>query len=235
MGAIILELDVTQELSLQNAVAKIIKESGRIDAIVNSAGYGSFGALEDVPLVEAKNQFEVNVFGLARLTQLVLPQMRAQFSGRIINITSIGGKIYEPLGCWYHATKFAVEGLSDCLRMELRPFGIDVVVIEPGATKTEWSKIAQQKVMEFSGTTAYQKQARQRVGMLSYADRSASDAAVIATAISKALRAKRPKTRYVAGRLATVMLSLRRILSDRGMDWFMESISKYLASRNTNT
>src|SRR5262249_57338418 len=105
-------------------------------------GWGSYGRLEEGPLAEARRQFEVNVFGLARLCQLVLPMMRAQKSGKIINITSIGGKIWEPLGAWYHATKFAVEGLSDCLRVEVAPFGIDVIVIEPGAIRTEWAGIA---------------------------------------------------------------------------------------------
>ncbi len=104
--------------------------------------YDSYGAVEDVPIEEARGQFEVNVFGLARLVQLVTPHMRAQKSGRIINISSIGGKFYEPFGAWYHATKFAVEGFSDSLRMELRPFGIKVVLIEPGPILTEWNEIA---------------------------------------------------------------------------------------------
>ena len=116
--------------------------------LVNNAGYGSYGAVEDVPIDEARRQFEVNVFGLARLIQLVTPQMRAQGSGRIINISSIGGKFYEPLGAWYHATKFAVEGLSDSLRLELAPFGIDVVIIEPGPIRTEWNTISRDSLVE---------------------------------------------------------------------------------------
>jgi len=162
-GAITLELDVTQDDSMQAVVDTVLRQSTRIDALINNAGYGSYGALEDVPIKEGRQQFEVNVFGLARLTQLVLPTMRTQGAGRIVNITSIGGKIHEPLGSWYHATKFAVEGLSDCLRMEVKPFGIDVIVIQPGAIKTEWSVIAQQKVLECSGATAYAEQAKQRV------------------------------------------------------------------------
>ena len=181
---------------------------------------------------EGRYQFEVNVFGLARLTQLVLPYMRAQGSGRIVNITSIGGKIYEPLGSWYHATKFAVEGLSDCLRMEVKPFGIDVIVVEPGAIKTEWSGIAQAKVLEVSGTSAYQEQARHRAGMLAHADRGSSDPIVIAVTISKALRVRKPKTRYAVGNGAFVMLLLRRLLSDRGFDWVMETISRSVGGAN---
>ncbi len=142
-GARLLALDVTDDGSMTAAVKTVLQEAGRIDVLINNAGYGSYGALEDVPTEEARRQFDVNIFGLARLTQLVLPAMRAQRSGRIVNISSIGGKFGEPFGCWYHATKFAVEGLSDSLRMELHPFGIDVVVVQPGAAHTEWSRIAQ--------------------------------------------------------------------------------------------
>src|SRR5271169_1594020 len=143
LGATLVPLDLTDDGSIVRAVEAIKAQSGRIDVLVNNAGYGSYGALEDVPLDEARRQFEVNVFGLARLCQLVLPMMRAQKSGKIVNITSIGGKIWEPLGSWYHATKFAVEGLSDCLRVEVGRFGIDVIIIEPGAIRTEWAGIAQ--------------------------------------------------------------------------------------------
>jgi NAD(P)-dependent dehydrogenase (short-subunit alcohol dehydrogenase family) len=111
--------------------------------LVNNAGYGSYGAVEDVPLDEARRQFDVNIFGLARLVQLVTPLMWQQRSGKILNVSSIGGKIvWESLGAWYQATKFAVEGFSDCLRIELKPLGIDVIVIEPGAIRTEWFQIA---------------------------------------------------------------------------------------------
>lgn len=150
IGVRTLAVDVTDEQAPVAAIEQIIAEQGRIDVLVNNAGYGSYGALEDVPLSEARYQFEVNVFGLARLIQLVLPHMRRQGSGRIINISSIGGKIYEPLGDWYHAAKFAVEGLSDSLRVELRPFGVDVVIIEPGAIRTEWGAISAQKLRQAS-------------------------------------------------------------------------------------
>src|SRR6185437_12609789 len=138
-GATLLKLDVTDDASMAAAVNTSKSATGRIDVLVNNAGYGSYGALEDVPLAEARRQFDVNVFGLARLCQLVLPIMRAQKSGKIINVTSIGGKIWEPLGAWYHATKFAVEGLSDCLRAEVAEFGIKVVVVEPGSISSEWA------------------------------------------------------------------------------------------------
>jgi short-subunit dehydrogenase len=121
--------------------------------LVNNAGYGSYGAIEDVPLNEARKQLDVNVFGLARLTQLVLPHMRAQRSGTIINISSMGGKLVTPLGGWYHASKYAVEALSDALRIETSPFGIHTVVVEPGSICTEWGTIAADALRETSSAT----------------------------------------------------------------------------------
>ncbi len=152
-GIKLLAMDVTVEESMVNGINQILETEKRIDVLINNAGYGSYGALEDVPISEAKYQFEVNIFGLARLTQLVLPSMRKQKSGKIINISSIGGKLGEPHGAWYHATKFAVEGLSDSIRMELKQFGIDVVIIEPGAIITEWNTIARENLIKVSGNT----------------------------------------------------------------------------------
>ena len=129
-----LAMDVTDDASMTAGIARIIEETGRIDVLINNAGYGSYGAIEDVPIDEARRQFEVNLFGLGRLVQLVTPHMRGQKSGTIINISSMGGRLTTPLGGWYHATKYAVEPLSDALRMELKPFGIDVVLVEPGAS-----------------------------------------------------------------------------------------------------
>ena len=133
-GVRVLALDVTDEDSMSAAVGKVLAAHGRIDVLVNNAGYGAYGSLEEVELAEGRRQFDVNVFGLARMTQLVIPAMRAAGAGRIINVSSMGGKMYEPLGAWYHATKFAVEGLSDSLRIELKPHGIDVSIIEPAGT-----------------------------------------------------------------------------------------------------
>jgi NAD(P)-dependent dehydrogenase (short-subunit alcohol dehydrogenase family) len=232
-GSRTLELDVTQDDSVQIAVAHIKCEAGRLDVLVNNAGYGSYGALEDVPLEEAKRQFEVNVFGLARLTQLVLPLMRQQQSGKIVNVSSIGGKIYEPLGGWYHATKFAVEGLSDSLRLELKPFGIDVIIIEPGPIKTEWGSIATDTLLEMSGQTVYASAAKERASVLAFAneDGVASPPEVVAKVISKALKARRPKTRYPVGTGAQALVTLRKIASDRVMDWAMEIMAKQAVSR----
>ena len=127
--------------------------------LANNAGYGSYGALEDVPMDEARYQFEVNVFGAARLTQLVLPHMRANGSGKIVNITSMGGKIHTPLGAWYHATKFALEAISGCLQLGAQPFGIDSIVIEPGGIKSEWAGIAADKVRAASSDGPYASRA----------------------------------------------------------------------------
>ncbi|HEX7304274.1 oxidoreductase [Lentzea sp.] len=216
-GIRVLEMDVTSDESMAEGVGKIIAETGRIDVLVNNAGYGSYGAVEDVPLDEARYQFEVNVFGLARLVQLVAPHMREQRSGRIVNVSSIGGRIYEPLGAWYHSTKFAVEGLSDSLRLELKPFGIDVVVIQPGGIKTEWGGIAVENMRKTSGGGAYDRQVRQLAGFHGQMSR-ASEPKVIADVITRAAEAKRPRTRYSAGFGAKPMLFARGVLPDRAFD-----------------
>jgi len=219
LGVKLIELDITNDGSIQNAVSKIISAEQRIDVLVNNAGYGSYGSLEDVPLEEARYQFEVNIFGLARLTQLVLPYMRKQGSGKIINISSMGGKFGEPHGAWYHATKYALEGLSDSLRMELKQFGIDVVVIQPGAIKTEWNKIARENLLKVSGSTAYKELAEKHARFLEKGDgKMGSEPLVIAKTVSKAIASPKPKTRYVAGAGARPMLFLKNILSDRMFD-----------------
>lgn len=218
-----LALDVTDDASMQSAVSQILASEGRIDVLVNNAGYGSYGALEDVPLSEARSQFEVNVFGASRLTQLVLPQMRQQRSGTIVNITSMGGKIYTPLGSWYHATKFALEAISDCLRMELRPFNINVVVIEPGGIQTEWGGIAAEKVRAVSGTSPYAQQGNAVAASLSSETtrRRSSPPELIAATIVKAVTARRPRTRYAVGYGAKPMIFLHGVLPNRWFDAFM--------------
>ncbi len=218
-----LALDVTDEDSIQSGIKQILDEEGRIDVLVNAAGYGSYGALEDVPLSEARNQFEVNVFGAARLIQLVLPHMREQRSGTIVNITSVGGKIYTPLGSWYHATKFALEAISDCLRMELKPFGIDVVVIEPGGIRTEWPAIAAEKVRDVSGTGPYADQANAMATTLTSesTQRRSSPPELIAKAVARAVSARRPKTRYAVGYGARPMILMHDVLPNRWFDAFI--------------
>ncbi len=228
LGATLLKLDLTDDASTVAAVEAIKAQSGRIDVLINNAGYGSYGALEDVPLDEARRQFEVNVFGLARLCQLVLPMMPAQKSGKIVNITSIGGKIWEPLGSWYHATKFAVEGLSDCLRVEVGRFGIDVIIVEPGAIRTEWAGIARDGLLQVSGTSAYAELTKRHARLLEAAETSrlASPPDVVAKTILRAISAGRPRTRYATGGGARTILFLRKILPDRAFDRLMWRISQ---------
>jgi NAD(P)-dependent dehydrogenase (short-subunit alcohol dehydrogenase family) len=222
-------LDVTDDASMVAIVDKIIAETGRIDVLVNNAGYGSYGALEEVPIEEAKRQFEVNVFGLARLTQLVLPRMRAQGDGYIVNISSMGGKIWEPLGAWYHAAKFAVEGLSDSLRAEVAGFGIKVVIIEPGNIRTEWGSIAAEKLQQTSANGPYRELA-ELVGWglrSSESGRMASGPAVVADAIAKAVQSPKPRTRYPVGGGARAILFAERVLPDRGFDRFITTLYRF--------
>ncbi|MFJ3056494.1 oxidoreductase [Herbaspirillum sp. NPDC087042] len=222
-GIHVLAMDVTDDVTMQAAIDEIIANSGRIDVLVNNAGYGSYGAVEDVSLAEARAQFDVNVFGAVRLTQLVLPHMRSQRRGTVVNITSMGGKIYTPLGAWYHGTKFALEAISDCLRLEVQPFGIDVVVIEPGGIKTEWAGIAANKLQEVSGKGAYASQAAAMAeAMIGESSRKRqSPPELIAETIGKAVSARRPRTRYAVGFGAKPMIFIRRLLSDRAFDAFM--------------
>ncbi len=227
LGAELIDLDLTEDASIVAAVEKV-RAAGRLDVLVNNAGYGSYGAIEDVPMAEARRQMEVNVFGLARLCQLATPLMRARKSGTIVNVTSIGGKIGEPFGGWYHATKFAVEGFSDCLRMELRPFGIRVVVIEPGAIRTEWGGIAHQSLVERSGSSAYAPWALKHAAVLSSAESGsfASPPEVVANTIARAAAARRPRIRYGTGGGAKLFLFLAHWLPDRWKDALMWRMSQ---------
>jgi NAD(P)-dependent dehydrogenase (short-subunit alcohol dehydrogenase family) len=225
-------VDVTDDDSMVALIEQIIADTGRIDVLVNNAGYGLYGALEDVPIAEARRQFEVNVIGLARMTQLVLPQMRAQRDGYIVNVSSMGGKIWEPLGSWYHASKFAIEGLSDSLRVEVAAFGIKVVIIEPGTIKSEWSAIAAENLEATSAQTPYAGQAKLVGAGLRAVDRLpiASGPEVVAEVIGKAVQDPKPRTRYAVGGGARGILLAERILPDRGFDRFIQ-LSYRLASR----
>jgi short-subunit dehydrogenase len=211
-GARVLVLDVTSEESMQSAVATLLKAEGRIDVLVNNAGYGSYGAIEDVPIAEARRQFEVNVFGLARLSQLVLPTMRAARAGRIINISSMGGRIWTPLGGWYHATKHAVEVLSDAMRVETRPFGIQVVVVQPGSITSEWAGIAADGLVATSNGSAYSTQVEPMAQMLRNAIGSSPD--VVAAAVSRAANSRTPRRRYATPLDAKALIFLHWLLPD---------------------
>lgn len=218
-GGKILKIDVTSEESIKSAIDTIIQNEGRIDVLVNNAGFGLCGCLEEVPIEVGKNQFDVNVFGLVRTTQLVLPHMRKNKFGKIVNISSMGGKFSSPFGGWYHSTKYAVEALSDALRMEVKSFGIDVILIEPGLIRTNWGIIAAENIRKTSMNGAYEKNAECAA---QYYERNYEknkerlpDATLISKTIYKALKAKHPKTRYLVGKLAKFSVTLKYFLPDK--------------------
>ena len=227
-GIVPLKMDVTDEASMQEGVKTLLDAEGRIDVLINNAGYGYFGAVENVPMDDARNQLEVNVFGLARLCQLVLPTMRAQHSGRIINTASVAGRAVFYYGGWYHVSKYAVESLSDALRMELKPFGIDVVIIEPGAIKTNWGIIAADHLIESSKGTAYEQTGTMMANNLRnmYLSNTISDPAVVRKAIVRAVNARRPCTRYRIGRMANAIVFFHWLLPTRWWDAFLRLMGK---------
>ena len=228
-GCRVLALDVCDEASMHRAVAEVEGREGAVGVLVNNAGYGSEGPIEEVPMEEIRRQFETNVFGLIRLTQLALPAMRRQGFGRIVNLSSMGGRLTLPGGGIYHATKYAVEALSDALRFEVRGFGIDVVVIEPGTIKTEFGATAIGKVdaaaTDGSPYAEFREALKQQIraayeGPMAALGGGPDD---VARVIEKAIRARRPRTRYPVTPSAYVLMGLRRWLPDRGFDAFLRT------------
>jgi NAD(P)-dependent dehydrogenase (short-subunit alcohol dehydrogenase family) len=219
-GIRVLALDVTDDDSLVAAVDTVLAERSRIDVLVNSAGYGAFGSIEETPLDAAREQFGVNLFGLARLTQLVLPVMRAQGSGRIVNISSLAGFFASPLGGWYSASKFALEAMSDSLRLEVAQFGIDVVLVEPGPVRTQWHALADVGLRHVSSSGPYAALAQGVSKVITGFDDEpiTSDPEDVAAVIATAATARRPRPRYLVGRGAHLALAFRRLLSDRAWD-----------------
>ncbi len=228
LGVHVIGMDVTDEASMVQGVEAVIQAEGRIDVLVNNAGYGYLGAIETVSMEEARRQLEVNVFGLARLTQLVLPYMRKQGSGRIVNTSSIAGKMVIYMGGWYNVTKFSVEAFSDALRMEMKPFGIDVVMIEPGAIKTDWGPIAARHLKESSAGTAYEEVGTQWASNIDwfYKTNMLSKPSVVAKAISRAVNKRHPKTRYRTGRFSHVGVFFNAIMPDRWWDAIMRKLGR---------
>lgn len=212
-------VDVADDASMVALVEDVVTEHGRVDALVNNAGYSVFGAVEDVPVEVARRQLEVNVLGLSRMSQLVLPHMRAAGSGRIINISSVAGHVSEPLGGWYHASKYAVEALSDAMRMELAPHGVKVSIIEPGPIRTEFGDIAADSLSEYSGSGPYAKQARRMARAherMFGAD--AADVSVVVDAIVHAATADGPRIRYPVPARARAMVAATKVVPARAMD-----------------
>jgi short-subunit dehydrogenase len=221
LGGHPIHLDISKFESIENLVKTIFTKEDRIDVLWNNAGFGLFGSIEDVKIEDARYQFEVNLFGLARLTQLIIPSMRNQKSGTIINTSSMGGKVYTPLGAWYHATKHALEGWSDCLRLEVAPFGINVVVLEPGAIQTEFGNPMVDSLKKNANGSSYQDLTTALVGA---AEKSflkpghVSKPKVIANTITKIVNSKKPKTRYLVGKYAKPMVFIRKYFGDRIYD-----------------
>lgn len=222
-GVQALRLDITNEQSITQVVQELIEREGRIDVLINNAGYGYFGAIEDVPISDAKHQFEVNIFGLARITQEVLPYMRVQKSGRIVNLASVAGHVTLAFGAWYNATKYALEAFSDALRMEVKPFGIDVVIIEPGAIRTDWGIIAADHLRDVSKGGAYEQDgSRVAEGLRRiYLSKIPTNPAVISRKIAKAAVCRCPRTRYRTGRGAKLMVFFHQILPTRLWDYLV--------------
>jgi short-subunit dehydrogenase len=236
-----LALDVTDETSMTRAVAAVEADAGAISVLINNAGYGLYGPVEQQPMAEIRRQFETNFFGLVRLTQLVLPGMRRRRGGRILNVSSMGGRATLPGGAFYHASKYAVEALSDALRMEVAQFGIRVVLIEPGPVKTPWNEVAAASLSTAvpgapdsgpagpSGSdatvardpyAAYKSAvgasfATAQTGPLA---RLASTAEDIAGVITHAVTAPRPRTRYLINPLAKSVVAMNRLLPGRAYD-----------------
>jgi NAD(P)-dependent dehydrogenase (short-subunit alcohol dehydrogenase family) len=220
-GCRTLALDVTDEASMRAAVEEVERAEGAVGALVNNAGYSQSGAMETVPLDDVRRQFDTNVFGLLRMCQLVLPGMRRQGHGRIVNVSSMGGKLVFPGGGAYHATKHAVEAISDALRFEVRGFGVDVSVIEPGLIKTNFAETSVGSVSHQDGPYAEFNTAVAAVTAGAYDGPLAKlggGPEAVAKVIEKAITAKRPRTRYKVTASARILMGQRALLPDRAWD-----------------
>ena len=221
-----LALDVTDEQSMTTAVAAVEADAGAVAVLINNAGYGLYGPVEQLPMAEIRRQFETNFFGLVRLTQLVLPGMRRRGRGRILNVSSMGGRITLPGGAFYHASKYAVEAFSDALRMEVAQFGIDVVLIEPGPVKTPWNDVAAGSLSTAGAAAngdAYREYkaavgasfGRVQGGLFGRLGSTPED---IAKVITQAVTARRPRARYLINPVAKSLVAMNRVLPARAYD-----------------
>jgi NAD(P)-dependent dehydrogenase (short-subunit alcohol dehydrogenase family) len=225
-GCRTLALDVTDEGSMQAAVDAVTEAEGAVGGLINNAGYSQSGAVESVPLDEVRRQFETNVFGLVRMCQLVLPGMREQRWGRIVNLGSMGGRLTFPGGGFYHATKYALEAISDAMRFEVRGFGVDVVLIEPGLIVTKFGEVASGSVKGVAGSGPYADFNR-RVGEITEGaykgpmTKLGAGPEAVAKTIASALEAKSPRARYAVTPSAHLMINQRRFTPDRVWDLMM--------------
>ncbi|MDQ3758511.1 MAG: oxidoreductase [Actinomycetota bacterium] len=228
-GCKTLALDVTDEASMKAAVDQVIEAEGAVGVLVNNAGYSQSGAVESIELDSIRRQFETNVFGLVRMSQLCLPGMREQGWGRIVNIGSMGGKLTFPGGGIYHATKYAVEAISDAMRFEVRGFGVNVVLIEPGLITTEFSNAANTALDEGTAADGPYSKFNRFVGKMTasaYAGPMAKlgggpDA--VAKVIDKAISTDKPRPRYTVTPSARIMIGQRKLVTDRAWDRLMRT------------
>ena len=223
-GCSLLPLDVTDEDSMRRAVREVEQAEGAVGVLINNAGYSQSGAIEEVSMGKVRRQFETNVFGLTRMCQLVLPGMRRQGFGRIVNLSSMGGKLTFPGGGFYHATKHAVEAISDALRFEVRGFGVEVVVIEPGLIRTGFAQSAVGSMGDATGGGPYAgfeagvaRTIRENYEMGPLA-KLGGDPETVADTIERAISAERPRTRYTVTPSARLLIGTRRLLPDRAWD-----------------
>jgi NAD(P)-dependent dehydrogenase (short-subunit alcohol dehydrogenase family) len=230
-GCTTMALDVTDDASMQSAVAEIVGEHGAVGVLINNAGYSQSGPIEEVPLDAARKQFETNVFGAMRMAQLVLPRMREQRWGKIVNISSMGANFTFPGGGWYHGTKYALDALSDALRFEVKGFGVDVVIIQPGLIKTEFGNAAVASMDEATDdggpygafNAALAKSTAGVYGDASPIGKLGGPPEAVAEVIEKALGAKRPRARYLVTPSARLMITQRKVMPDRAWDALMKT------------
>ncbi|HDR2890899.1 TPA: oxidoreductase [Enterobacter asburiae] len=220
LGAQPLRMDISRDEDIVAGVNTILAQTGGVDVLVNNAGFGLYGPVEEISISEARYQFEVNLFGAARLTQLLLPAMRARRSGHVVNVTSMGGKMYSLLGAWYHATKHALEGWSDCLRLEVASFGIKVVIVEPGVIETGFGDAASETIVKRSASGPYGHLVKMVATAIkkTYGQGTGSDPAVVADVVSGAVKSANPRTRYAVGKFAKMLIRMRVWLGDRLFD-----------------
>jgi NAD(P)-dependent dehydrogenase (short-subunit alcohol dehydrogenase family) len=226
-GCRTLALDVTDEASMQAAVDTVAGECGAVGVLINNAGYSQSGAVESVAMDEVRRQFETNVFGLVRLTQLVLPGMREQRWGKIVNLSSMGANFVFPGGGFYHATKYAVDALSDALRFEVRGFGVDVIIVQPGLIKTEFGNAAVGGVPvqdgPYASFNAAVGEATKGVYESGPLGKLGGGPEAVAKAIEKAITARRPKARYRVTPSAHLLIRQRSLMTDRMWDTMMRA------------
>jgi short-subunit dehydrogenase len=211
---------------MKEAVAAVEQAEGAVGVLVNNAGYSQSGAVEEVPMDQVRRQFETNVFGLLRMSQLVLPGMRRQGWGRIVNVSSMGGRLVFPGGGIYHGTKFAVEAISDAMRWEVRNFGVDVILIEPGLIKTEFGETAAHSVNEATPSDGPYAAFNQQVAATTagaYMGRGPTGPEAVAKRIEKAISRRRPGARYPVTAGARALLGVRKVLPARGWDALMRT------------